>query len=52
MQTGVADLTYVRTWSGYAYVSFIVDAFSRYIVGWQASRSLCSDLALAALEPG
>ena len=46
----VADLTYVRTWSGFAYVSFIVDAFSRYIVGWNASRSLRSDLALAALE--
>jgi putative transposase len=46
----VADLTYVRTWSGFAYVSFIVDVFSRYIVGWQASRSLRSDLALAALE--
>ena len=46
----VADLTYVRTWSGFAYVAFIIDAFSRYIVGWQASRSLRSDLALAALE--
>jgi putative transposase len=46
----VADLTYVRTWSGFAYVAFIVDVFSRYIVGWQASRSLRSDLALAALE--
>ena len=46
----VAGLTYVRTWSGFAYVSFIVDAFSRYIVGWHASRSLRSDLALAAFE--
>ena len=46
----VADLTYVRTWSGFAYVAFIVDVFSRYIVGWEASRSLRSDLALAALE--
>jgi len=46
----VADLTYVRTWSGFAYVAFIIDAHSRYIVGWQASRSLRSDLALAALE--
>ena len=46
----VADLTYVRTWSGFVYVSFVVDAFSRRIVGWQASRSLRTDLALHALE--
>ena len=46
----VADLTYVRTWSGFVYVSFITDAFSRRIVGWQASRSLRTDLALHALE--
>jgi putative transposase len=46
----VADLTYVRTWSGFAYVAFIVDACSRAIVGWQTSRSLRSDLALDALE--
>ncbi len=46
----VADLTYVRTWSGFAYVAFIVDVYSRYIVGWQASRSLRTDLALDALE--
>ncbi len=46
----VADLTYVRTWSGLAYVAFIIDACSRYIVGWQTSRSLRTDLALDALE--
>ena len=46
----VADLTYVRTWPGFAYVAFIIDVFSRHIVGWQASRSLHSDLALDALE--
>ena len=46
----VADLTYVRTWCGFAYVAFIIDACSRYIVGWQASRSLRTDLALDALE--
>jgi len=46
----VADLTYVRTWSGFVYVSFITDVYSRMIVGWQASRSLRSDLALDALE--
>ena len=46
----VADLTYVRTWSGFVYVSFVTDVFSRRIVGWQASRSLRTDLALHALE--
>ena len=45
-----AGLTYVRTWSGFAYVAFIIDACSRYIVGWQASCSLRTDLALDALE--
>jgi transposase InsO family protein len=46
----VADLTYVRTHQGFVYVAFIVDVFSRFIVGWQASRSLHADLALDALE--
>jgi putative transposase len=46
----VADLTYVRTWSGFVYVSLVTDVFSRRIVGWQASRSLKTDLALNALE--
>lgn len=42
--------TYVATWSGFVYVSFIVDASSRFIVGWHASKSLRTDLALDALE--
>jgi putative transposase len=46
----VADLTYVRTWSGFVYVAFVTDVFSRRIVGWQASRSLRTDLAIYALE--
>ncbi len=49
-QLWVADLTYVRTHQGFVYVAFIVDVFSRFIVGWQASRSLHTDLALDALE--
>jgi putative transposase len=48
----VADLTYVATWSGFVYVAFIFDAFSRFIVGWQVSRSLRTDLALDALGMG
>jgi transposase InsO family protein len=46
----VADLTYVATWSGFVYVAFVVDVFSRRIVGWRVSSSLRSDLALDALE--
>ena len=46
----VADLTYVTTWSGFVFVAFAVDAFSRFIVGWQISRSLRTDLAVDALE--
>ena len=46
----VADLTYVKTHSGWVYVAFVVDVFSRAVVGWQASRSLRTDLALDALE--
>ena len=49
-QLWVADLTDVATWSGFVYVAFIIDAFSRFLVGWQASRSLRTDLALDALE--
>jgi putative transposase len=46
----VADLTYVKTHAGWVYVAFIIDVFSRFVVGWQASRSLRSDLAIDALE--
>lgn len=49
-QLWVADLTYVATWAGFVYVAFIIDVFSRAIVGWRVSRSLRSDLALDALE--
>jgi putative transposase len=49
-QLWVADLTYVCTRSGFVYVAFITDVYSRMIVGWQASRSQRSDLALDALE--
>ena len=46
----VADLTYVWTRSGFCYASFVIDAFSRRIVGWRVSPSLRTDLALDALE--
>ncbi|HUP25960.1 MAG TPA: IS3 family transposase [Thermoanaerobaculia bacterium] len=46
----VSDLTYVATWRGFAYVAFVIDAFSRAVVGWRVSSSLRTDLALDALE--
>ena len=46
----VADLTYVKSHSGWVYVAFIIDVFSRMVVGWQASKSLRADLAIDALE--
>jgi transposase InsO family protein len=49
-QLWVADITYVATWTGFVYVAFVTDVFSRKIVGWRVSNSLRSDLALDALE--
>ena len=46
----VADLTYVRCGQGFVYTAFVIDAFSRKIVGWQVSEKLDTDLALKALE--
>jgi transposase InsO family protein len=46
----VADPTYVKTHSGWVYVAFIIDVYSRMVVGWQASRSLRSDQVAASLE--
>lgn len=49
-QLWVTDLTYVPTRSGMAYVCFIVDAFSRRIVGWRAASHMRTDMVLDALE--
>ena len=49
-QLWVADITYVPTWKGFAYVAFVVDVFSRRIVGWRVSGSLQNELTLDALE--
>ncbi len=46
----VADITYVMTFSGWVYTSFVMDLFARRIVGWQVADHLRSDLALDALE--
>src|SRR4051794_2927637 len=46
----VADLRSVSTWRGFVYVAFIIDVFSRFIVGRCVSNSLHADLALDGLE--
>jgi putative transposase len=49
-QKWVADLTYVRTWNGFVYLAFVLDCYSRMIVGWQLSTNMRTDLVLDALE--
>ncbi len=49
-QLWVADMTYVRTWSGWAYVAFVLDVYSRMIVGWQVAKHMRTELPLDALE--
>ncbi len=49
-QLWVADITYVATWSGFVYVAFVLDVFSRKIVGWRALNTMETDLILDALE--
>ena len=46
----VTDLTYVATWAGVAYVCFIVDAYSRRIVGWRVAAHMRTSMVLDALE--
>jgi len=46
----VTDLTYVPTWAGVAYACFIVDAFSRRIVGWRVASHMRTQMVLDALE--
>ena len=48
----VADITYCRTFAGWVYAAFVLDVFSRRVVGWQLSTSLRTDLALDALSMG
>jgi putative transposase len=49
-QLWVADFTYVMTWSGVVYVAFVIDAFSRRIVGWKADTTMKTSLVLDTLE--
>jgi putative transposase len=49
-QLWVADFTYVATWAGFVYAAFVIDVFSRRIIGWRVDRSMHTDLVLDALE--
>jgi putative transposase len=49
-QLWVADFTYVATWQGFVFVAFVIDVYSRMIVGWRVSRSVRTELVLDALE--
>jgi putative transposase len=46
----VADLTYVSTWSGFAYVAFVIDAYARRILGWRVAATMATSMVLDAIE--
>ena len=49
-RTWVADFTYCSTWSGIVYVAFVIDVYSRRIVGWKAARTMTAPLVIDALN--
>ena len=49
-QLWIVDFTYVRTWQGFVYVSFVIDAYGRRIIGWSVSRKMTTDFVLDALD--
>jgi transposase InsO family protein len=49
-QLWVADLTYVRTWKGFAYLAFVLDVYARMLVGWQLATHMPSSVVCDALE--
>ncbi|MDQ0836096.1 transposase InsO family protein [Streptomyces achromogenes] len=51
-RTWVADFTHVAAWAGTVYVAFVVDTFSRRIVGWSAATTKHTELVLSAVEMG
>jgi len=46
----VADFTYLRSWQGIVYLSFVLDVWSRRIVGWQFASHMRTSLVLDALR--
>lgn len=46
----VADLTYVSTWTGFAYVAFVTDAYARRILGWRVAATMATTMVLDSIE--
>ena len=46
----VGDFTYLRSWEGALFFSFVIDALSRRVVGWQPTSHMRTDLVLDALR--
>ena len=46
----MADLTYVSTWSGWAYVAFVIDAYARRILGWRVGSTMSTTMVLDSIE--
>jgi putative transposase len=46
----VAEITYVRTWEGWLYLSFVLDTYSRRVLGWSMANNLRTELVLDALN--
>ncbi len=46
----VADLTYVSTWAGFAYVAFVTDAYARRILGWRVAATMATTMVLDSIE--
>jgi putative transposase len=49
-RTMARDFTYAQTWAGFVYVAFVIDVYSRVIVGWKASATANADFVLDALD--
>ncbi|MEJ3958719.1 IS3 family transposase, partial [Brachymonas sp. G13] len=49
-QLWVADMTYLPTWSGFAYLAVVIDVYSRKVVGWAFGTRMTADLVVQALE--
>ena len=49
-QLWVSDFTYVATWSGFVYTAFIIDVYSRMIVGWRVASTMTTELVMDALN--
>ena len=49
-QLWVADMTYIPTWTGFLYLSVVIDVYSRKVVGWAFGERMTSDLVIQALN--